>query len=439
MNVFFDLVASLLAAVYSVWNNYAWAITGLTLLIMVAVTPLTLKGTRSMMMMQQLMPEQKKLQARYKDDRQKYNEELLKFYRENNISPLGGCLPLMVQMPIFIVLYAVLRGLTRRTSPLGFNVGFTGGQLGQALHLTIPPTPVVPPSGPHCTTPIATPGACFDPSYLRHSTTLYQNLSHTNVMQAMGMNLAESASTALKAGVVHSLPYFLLIAVVAVTGWVQQKQIQGRTPANSVPQQQQALMKVMPFFLPVISFGLPAGLVLYFAVSNLYRVGQQWFIGRSIYGPVTGAAGGGAKPPSGGSGGTGGGGRNKPSGGSGGTGGGGRNKPSGGSGRDGGDSAESAGKPTTGSGGPRPRAKRTSSPAEPSDARANRPAKPTKRTGSSSGGGDAASKAAPASGGPGGGGSSGGGRSSGGKGNGADDTRPTKPILQPRARKNRKG
>jgi YidC/Oxa1 family membrane protein insertase len=297
VNVFFDLIAALMAFVYDVWNNYAWAITGLTLLVMVAVTPLTLKGTRSMMMMQQLMPEQKKLQNRYKDDRQKYNEELLKFYKENNISPLGGCLPLMVQMPIFIVLYAVLRGLTRRTSPLGFNLGFTGGQLGKGVHLTIPPTPIVPASGPHCATPTATPGACFDPSYLHHSTSLYQNLSHTNVMQAMGMNLAESASTAVKGGVIHSLPYILLIVVVGVTGWVQQKQIQGRTPADSVPQQQQALMKIMPFFLPVISIGLPAGLVLYFAVSNLYRVGQQWFISRSIYGPATdGASSGKAKP-----------------------------------------------------------------------------------------------------------------------------------------------
>ena len=304
MNVFFDLIAGLMAFIYTLWNNYAWAITGLTLVVMVAVTPLTLKGTRSMMMMQQLMPEQKKLQNRYKDDRQKYNEELLKFYKENNISPLGGCLPLMVQMPIFIVLYAVLRGLTRRTSPLGFNLGFTGGQLGRGVHLTIPPTPVVPASGPHCATAAATPGACFDPSYLRHSTTLYQNLSHTNVMQAMGMNLAESASTAINQGVIHAIPYILLIAVVGVTGWVQQKQIQGRTPADSVPQQQQALMKIMPFFLPVISIGLPAGLVLYFAVSNLYRVGQQWFISRSIYGPATGADGGSAKgKPGGGSGG----------------------------------------------------------------------------------------------------------------------------------------
>ena len=138
MSVFFDVIAALLAYIYSLWNNYAWAISGLTMLIMLALTPLTLKGTRSMMVMQQLQPEMKKIQTRYKDDRQKLNEELLKFYKENDINPLGGCLPLLVQMPVFIVLYAVLRGLTRRTSPTGFNFGFTGGQLGKAATL-VPP------------------------------------------------------------------------------------------------------------------------------------------------------------------------------------------------------------------------------------------------------------------------------------------------------------
>ena len=85
---------------------------------------------------------------------------------------------------------------------------------------------------------------------------------------------------------------------MGVTGWIQQKQIQGRTPASQVPQQQQAVMKIMPFFLPIISIGLPAGLVLYFAVSNTYRVAQQWFISRSIYGPAEpgGKDGDGAKP-----------------------------------------------------------------------------------------------------------------------------------------------
>ena len=76
----------------------------------------------------------------------------------------------------------------------------------------------------------------------------------------------------------------MLIAIVAVTGFVQQRQIQGRNPNAQVNPQQQMIMKIMPIFLPVISFGLPAGLVLYFAVSNLYRIAQQAFISHSIYG-----------------------------------------------------------------------------------------------------------------------------------------------------------
>ena len=106
---------------------------------MVIVTPLTLKGTRSMMMMQQLQPEMRKIQTRYKDDRQKLNEELLKFYKENSINPLGGCLPLLVQMPVFLVLYQVLRGLTQRVSAMGFDVGWAANLAGGDTGITSPP------------------------------------------------------------------------------------------------------------------------------------------------------------------------------------------------------------------------------------------------------------------------------------------------------------
>ena len=272
MQYLFDFIASVLAFFYQLVPNYAFAIIALTLLVMIVTTPLTLKSTRSMMMMQQLQPEMKKIQSQYKDDREKLNEELLKFYKENNINPLGGCLPLLVQMPVFLVLYQVLRGLTRRVSDLGFAVGWAGGQASTGSATTD-----VPSSQYDLTLP-------FDPAFLNSSTALYQSLSSTTTMQAFGIDLAESASQALQNSVVESIPYFLLIAVVGVTGYVQQRQIQGRNPNAEVNPQQQMLMKVMPIFLPVISFGLPGGLVLYFAVSNLYRVGQQWFISRSIYG-----------------------------------------------------------------------------------------------------------------------------------------------------------
>jgi YidC/Oxa1 family membrane protein insertase len=263
---FFTFFAMVLAWLYGITSNYALAIILLTLVVMVIVTPLTLKGTRSMMMMQQLQPEMKKIQARHKDDRQKLNEELLKFYKENNINPLGGCLPLLVQMPVFLVLYQVLSGLTRRQSPLGSNVGWMSGQFPG--NISDPPDTV----------------RVFDPAWINQDTEMYQNLSTSTSMEAFGMDLSESASKAMSEGIWHAMPFLVLIAIVAVTGVVQQRQIQGRNPNATVNPQQQMIMKIMPIFLPVISFGLPAGLVLYFAVSNLYRIGQQAFISHSIYG-----------------------------------------------------------------------------------------------------------------------------------------------------------
>ncbi len=271
MSAFFQLFANILAWFYSLIPNFAISIILLTLLVMIIVTPLTLKGTRSMMIMQQLQPEMRKIQARYKDDRQKLNEELLKFYKENDISPLGGCLPLLVQAPVFIVLYQVLRGLTVRQPALGFNTGWVSGQLTSGVS----PVPKIP-----------NVVRAFDPAYVNHSSNLYNDLANTTQMSAFGIDLSESASKALGQGVLHALPYLVLIAIVAVTGFVQQRQIQGRMSQSSQaanPQMQQ-ITKIMPFFLPLISFGLPAGLVLYFATSNLYRIGQQAFISRSIYG-----------------------------------------------------------------------------------------------------------------------------------------------------------
>jgi YidC/Oxa1 family membrane protein insertase len=271
MSAFFQLFANILAWFYSLIPNFAISIILLTLLVMIIVTPLTLKGTRSMMIMQQLQPEMRKIQQRYKDDRQKLNEELLKFYKENDISPLGGCLPLLVQAPVFIVLYQVLRGLTLRQPALGFNTGWVSGQLTGGVN----PVPKVP-------NVVRT----FDPAYVNHSSRLYNDLANTTEMSAFGIDLSESASKALQQGVLHALPYLVLIAIVAVTGFVQQRQIQGRMSQASQaanPQMQQ-ITKIMPFFLPLISFGLPAGLVLYFATSNLYRIGQQAFISHSIYG-----------------------------------------------------------------------------------------------------------------------------------------------------------
>ncbi len=257
----FEPLANLMAWFYEIWPSYGGMIILLTLTVMLVLTPLTLRGTKSMLRMQQLQPEMKRIQKEFKDDRQRQNEELMAFYKENGINPLSSCVPLLIQMPVFIILYRVLNGLTA----------------GQA---DSPETALCP------------TGGCFDPKYLNESSDLYQSLASHTTMDWLGINLAISPSDALKDSFTTFLPYAVMIAVVLISGYVQQWQIQGRSQnQQSQNPQQQMIMKILPAFIGVISFGLPGALVLYFVTSNLFRVGQQWVITRTIYSDEAMAAG----------------------------------------------------------------------------------------------------------------------------------------------------
>jgi YidC/Oxa1 family membrane protein insertase len=88
---------------------WAWAIVAVTVCVRLLMVPLAVKQIHSMQAMQAHMPEMKAIQQRYKNDKQKRNEELMKFYRDNNVNPAAPCLPLLFQFPVFIALYLVLR------------------------------------------------------------------------------------------------------------------------------------------------------------------------------------------------------------------------------------------------------------------------------------------------------------------------------------------
>jgi YidC/Oxa1 family membrane protein insertase len=93
---------------YGVTHNYGVAIIIITMIIKLLFYPLTMKSFKSMQAMQHLQPQMKRLQEMYKNDRQKLNEEMMKLYRDQKVNPLGGCLPMVVQIPVFIALYQVL-------------------------------------------------------------------------------------------------------------------------------------------------------------------------------------------------------------------------------------------------------------------------------------------------------------------------------------------
>ena len=246
----FDLIATVLAWFYQLVPNYAAAIAMMTVLIMLLLTPLTLKSTKSMLELQRIQPEMKRIQQAHKGDRQAMNEELMALYKEHKVNPLGGCLPLLIQAPIWIVMFRVFRGLTYKSAE----------------------------SKPF-----------FAPKYLDHSTQLYQDLSHSTQMRAFGLDLANSAAQALQDTFVKALPYLVLVAIVVVTYFVQQRQITARNKNNPTindspaAAQQQMIMKIFPIFSGVFAFIVPAALAWYFLVQNVFRIGQQAYITKRFY------------------------------------------------------------------------------------------------------------------------------------------------------------
>src|ERR687891_1396882 len=267
---FFELISGSLNFFFTnVPGGYAVAIALLTCVIMIITTPLTLKGTRSMIEMQRLQPEIRRLQVQYKDDRQKLNEELMRFYREHEINPLGGCLPLLIQAPVFSILFYVIRGLTEQAKFVGVQV-YT---LDLGLTTTV------------------TDG--FRPKYLDHDAELYQSLLGKHEMNSLGVDLAITPGDALSQGFVTALPYLALIAVIAFLSWYQQKQIMCRTAGTEMTQQQRMMMRIGPLLYVFFAFVSPLAIGVYFLVSTLWRVGPQWVITPSLYrgGGAVGGAG----------------------------------------------------------------------------------------------------------------------------------------------------
>ena len=265
-------VARLLGVFYElplINGSFGLAIILLTLTVMVVLMPLTLKATKSTIKMTQLQPKMRELQKKYKDDKQQQQAEMMALYQEEGINPLGGCLPMLAQLPVFLVLFNVLRGLARRVSDEPFFAA-----ANHAREIMGRPTGIDPES--------------FAPQYLDHDSQMYIDLTDGRTSMDFGpFDLALSSWDVLQANFVTSLPYLVLIAFVVGSSYYQQRQISARRSPNETltPQQQtqQQLLKILPLMSGAWSFVFPAGLVLYWATSNLFRIGQQSYITRSLY------------------------------------------------------------------------------------------------------------------------------------------------------------
>lgn len=245
----YNFFGTILAFFYGIIPNLGVSIILLTVLVMLVMFPLTAKQAKSMLAMQRAQPEIKKLQAKYKNDRAKLNEEMMKFYQENKINPLAGCLPLLVQMPVFLALYRVMRDPYKHVPKSSdLYAAFCTGPKG---HLFTN----------QCNLP---------------------KLGLPKPQYFLGMDLSQHA-TAVTGGFLDALPYFILVGLVVLTGFLQARQ--SRRNAPNMNSQMAIVTSVLPVAFGLFSLQFPAGLVLYFLVSNLWRLGQQEIIMRKITRP----------------------------------------------------------------------------------------------------------------------------------------------------------
>ena len=249
LDILFSGLADLLNFFFVIsGKSYIGAIILFTLAVMLLLFPLTAKQTRSMVEMQRIQPELKKLQAKFKDDRAAQQEAMMALYKEHGVNPLAGCLPLLIQAPVLLLLFNLLRGLTRTREIDGRKV--------------------------------------FDPDHLDKTSALYKALEGDTQMVEKGIDLARSAADVFsKSGVVDALPYLLLVAATVATGVYQQRQMTRRNPPSNVTDNPQAaamqrVTKIMPWMFGIFSWSFQAALVIYFIVSNLFRIGQQSFLYR---------------------------------------------------------------------------------------------------------------------------------------------------------------
>ena len=257
----FELFGLILAGLYAVWPNYGFAITGLTIIIMLALTPVMVKSTKSMIAMQRLQPEMKKLQAKYKgaENREMLNQEMMRLYKENGTSPFGACLPSLLQMPFLIVLYTLIRGLTT-TVTHGHYYTNVAGVYTKCLQ-----------------------AVCGAPKYIPTSSQMHTNLvvNKGQMHWWFGMDLSSypfsSHTSPGSAGqAVLVIPYLVLIAAAMFLQYYQMKQMNSRNPgAAAANPQMQTMQKFFPIIFGFIYLRVPAGATIYMVVSSAMRIGTQ--------------------------------------------------------------------------------------------------------------------------------------------------------------------
>lgn len=272
-------------------HNYGLAIIFFTIFIRLILLPLTIKQYHSMTKTQQLQPQILEIQKKYKNDKEKLNMELMKFYKENNVNPAGGCLPLLIQMPILIALYWVI------SSPLKFMLRIDTAiirKLAEAVKTLVPST-VLNAVNPDIgiimyLKQIGTYGNVPGQISKLINETQFGRIANLN-LEFLGINLGMTPSwdpsRLFGASTWQQyLPLLIIPILVAVSTYLQSKIMskmqKTSNQAGAAASMQNSMMIIMPLMLLLFSFSVPAGLGLYWTVGNIIQIFTQIYINNTI-------------------------------------------------------------------------------------------------------------------------------------------------------------
>lgn len=262
------------------FKNYGIAIILLTVMVKTLLLPLYIKQYHSTSKLSEIQPQMQEIQKSYKNDKEKLNEEMMKLYQENKVNPAGGCLPLLIQMPILFSLYYVI------SQPLRYMVGKSPETI---LHLfeKIPIGPdrisnirdlsIITYFGKH------TEELASVSQMLKKEELLNMNFLGINLGAIPTWNYQKLFGDVAGA---QNLNLLLIPILSAITTYISVKYSMQQTPQTSDNQMQASMQKSMMWVSPVmtafISFSVPAGLGLYWIVGNIYQIAQQMFMNRFV-------------------------------------------------------------------------------------------------------------------------------------------------------------
>lgn len=263
----------LLNLFYNIFGqNYGWALVGFTLLVNLILLPLTLKQQKSTAELQLIQPELAKIQAKYKNDKEKLNTETLKLYQKYNINPMGGCLPLLIQMPIILILYQVI------IKPLTYMQGLTAAQLTELQTLVYGNADKAAKVLSEVT--LASDAAKLSPDVLSTLSFKFTNIN----LNFFGFDLGMTPSFS-QPGIMWIIPIMAGVTTYLLS-WYTMKQANASKPKDEKKNepdpasQMQTMNKIMPLITVYFAFNFASGIGFYWIMNNVFRFLQQMIINK---------------------------------------------------------------------------------------------------------------------------------------------------------------